>query len=209
MPDKTKKITLKSVIYLAAVVLFVLLLIFLLKPGFISMIFEKAKHQTNVPEIQKEIEGIIDANDFSVISFMNVNYNQGVYTVSFYCEKLNINNTAGCNTALTESVKAFERIVSETADSSELYDKKICLRTRINGQLPYIIELCNYEHDYGRINEQLKEPDFKKLISVYIDFPVDDISVIDKHKEEIIKIGFGSNCKAGNLGNSQSEKSGE
>ena len=148
MKENTKRNWIKTIISAAAIVVICVLLICLLKFRLLARVFEDSNHHTNVPDAQEEIDRIIEGTDYSVISFMNVNYYQGVYTVTFFCEKLNINDTAECNKALSESVNAFERIVSGIGASSELYDKRICLKTRINGSLPYNITLNNYEHDY-------------------------------------------------------------
>ena len=196
MKENTKRNWFKTIISAAAIVVICVLLICLLKFRLLARVFEDSNHHTNVPDAQEEIDRIIEETDYSVISFMNVNYYQGVYTVTFFCEKLNINDTAECNKALSESVNAFERIVSGIGASSELYDKRICLKTRINGSLPYNITLSNYEHDYERNSGLPKEPDFKKLVSGRIDFPADDISAVDRHKSEIVNFSLGSNCKA-------------
>ena len=205
MKERTKTKRFKIIIYAAAIAGIGALLVWLINFSLQGRLFGDAEHHTNVPEAQEEIDRIIEGADHSVISFMNVNYYQGVYTVTFYCEKLDINDAAECNKALAETVDAFERIVSGIDDTSELFDKRICVLTKINGQLPYNYELCNYENDHKLNNTLLKEPDFKKLVSVHIDFPADDISFIYRHKDEIVKLSMGASCNAESLADAVSE----
>ena len=185
-----KTISLKIV----GIILFILIFVVLLSWRFILYAGLSNNVKTNVPEVASEIETIINIESFNSIELKNVSYVDGIYHITFFCKGINYDNTSECNALLKESVNVFEEITSHIDTSSKLFNSKLYVEFRINGSLPYNIKLCNFEYDFDSAQSKTGKTVFNKLVSVNIDFPLDDLSDIYDHITDLYTINIGSNC---------------
>lgn len=191
---------------LAPVVIFVVFLLVLVNLPIIIYAVGHFFNKTNVPDVYSEIKSIVDNNEYSYIKLGKVYYtDDDIYRVTFFSKNLSTSNRTECNSLLNESLVVFDEITSQIGKASELYDKRLCIEFEEDGSTGYNITFCNYEYDFGKIKSVPGETVFDKLVSVHIDYPVDNIAAVEARRDEIRKLHLGSNCKVGSDTGGQDE----
>lgn len=150
---------------------------------------------SNVPKTYKEIKKITKDSQYSIIELRSVDLFHDVYCIEFDCHNFSSSDPSQCNKAFQETINAFETIVSASDDGSDFYNKKIKIELRQSESLPLTIELCNYKPDADPSGDENNDFVFNRIISLGINFPLNDISILDDLNYEIKYLDIGPNCK--------------